>query len=203
MSADEIINHRLKELLKKHNIENIIDILDNQQLCMKEHQQRVAEMASAVALAMGFSESEEETVFIAASVHDIGFVDSSFSVDVGKTNFQSVYEKIKLHPETGASILEDLQCPAPIVEIVLQHHERLDGSGFPRGIKDVMIEAQIIAVSDIIDGVLSIHTKDKEQAIKHASDMANDMRNGLIDPEIIDVAIEQLSKHHSFLVLFE
>lgn len=193
MSTDEIIGRRLKDVLKKHDAGNIIDILDNQQLCMREHQQRVAQMASAVALAMGFSESEEEAVFIAASVHDIGFVDASFSVDISKTNFQSVYAKLKSHPEIGANILKDLQYPAPIIEMVLQHHEKLDGSGFPYGIKDVMIEAQIIAVSDTVDGVLSIHTKDEKQAIKHASDMINDMRDGLINPEIIDIAIDLLN----------
>jgi len=92
--------------------------------------------------------------------------------------------------------LKDIKFSAPISEIVLQHHERLDGSGFPRGIKDVMIEAQIIAVVDAIDGVFSIHSEDEEEATKHASDMINDMRNGLLDSEIIDVAIDQLNRHN-------
>ena len=196
MSSEDIISPRLKEILKKYNTENIVDILDSQQLCMKEHQQRVAQMASTVALAMGLSESDEEAVFIAASLHDIGFVNTSFNIDVGKANFNDIYEKLKSHPEIGAKILKDMQFPAPICEIVLQHHEKLDGSGYPRGIKDVMIEAQIIVVVDTIDGVLSIHSKDEEQAIKHASDMINEMRDGLLDPEIIDVAIDQLNKHN-------
>ena len=76
MSSEDAISSRLKEILKKYNTENIVDILDRQQLCMKEHQRRVADMASTVALAMNLSESEEEAVFIAASVHDIGFVDT-------------------------------------------------------------------------------------------------------------------------------
>ena len=196
MSTDEIIRPRLKELLKKYNAEVVIDILDNQQFYMKEHQQHVAQIASTIALAMGMSESEEETVFVAANVHDIGFEKSYFNTNIQETKLVGALEELKSHPITGADMLEDLDFPAPIVEIVLQHHERLDGSGFPRGIKDVMIEAQIIAVSDAIEDVLSTHTKDKEQAIKHASDMINNMRDGLIDPEIIDVAIDQLNKHH-------
>ena len=196
MSTDEIIRRRLKELLKRYDAGNIIDILDNQQLFINEHQQRVGQIASTIALAMGMSETEEETVFIAANIHDIGFEKSYSIIDLHKMNLLSKYEEFKLHPQTGANMLKDTKLPAPISEIVLQHHERLDGSGFPRGIKDVMIEAQIIAVSDAIDNVLSTHTKDEEQAIKHASDMINNMRDGLIDPELIDVAIDQLNKHH-------
>ena len=196
MNSEDKISSRLKELLKKYNSENIVDILDSQQLCMKEHQQRVAQMASTVALAMGLSESDEEAVFIAASLHDIGFVDTSFNIDIGNTKLNCIYEKLRSHPETGANMLKDMQHPAPISEIILQHHEKLDGSGYPRGIKDMMIEAQIIAVVDTIDGVLSIHSKDEEQAIKYASDMINDMRDGLLDPEIINVAIDQLNMHN-------
>lgn len=190
-----MIKSRLKELLKQYDAENIMDILDNQALCMKEHQQRVAQMASTVASAMGLSESEEEAVFIAASVHDIGFEDTSFNVDIHNINFQSMYESLKKHPEIGANLLKNTQFKAPISEIVLQHHEKPDGSGYPHGIKDVMIEAQIIAVVDTMDGILSIHSKDEVQAIKHATDMVNEMRNGLIDTKIIDVAIDQLNRH--------
>lgn len=196
MKSEGTISNRLEELLKKYNAENIIEIFDDQQLCMKEHQQRVAQMASVVALAMGLSETDEEAVFIAASIHDIGFVDTSFNINVGKVNFKGLYEKLETHSEIGANMLRDIEFPAPISDIVLQHHEKLDGSGFPNGIKNVMIEAQILAVVDTIDGVLSIHSENEEQAIKHATDMIDDMRNGLLDPEIIDVAIDQLSKRN-------
>jgi putative nucleotidyltransferase with HDIG domain len=196
MSPEDINSARLEALLKKYNTENVVGMLDSQQLCMKEHQQRVAQMASTVALAMGLSESEEEAIFIAASLHDIGFVDTSFNIDVGKVNFKCIYEKLKEHSEIGANILKNLKLPTQIGNIVLQHHEKPDGSGFPYGIKDVMIEAQIIAVADTIDGVLSIHSKDEDQAIKHAIDMIDGMRNELINHEIIDVAIDQLNRRN-------
>lgn len=196
MSPEDINRARLEAILKKYNTENVIGMLDSQQLCMKEHQQRVAQMASTVALAMGLSESEEEAIFIAASLHDIGFVDTSFNIEVGKTKFDCIYKKLRSHSEIGANILEDMKLPEPIKEIVLQHHEKLDGSGYPRGIKDVMLEAQIIAVVDTIDGVLSIHSDNEDQAIKHAIDMINDMRDGEVSSEIVDVAIDQLNRRN-------
>jgi len=122
------------------------------------HQRRVAELATALARELGWSEDRAHGVHLAGVVHDVGRI--KIPADIlskpGKLN-RIEFELIKTHPEAGHEILKGVDFPWPIAQIVLQHHERLDGSGYPHGLKadDILLEARILAVADVVEAMAS------------------------------------------------
>jgi len=107
---------------------------------------------------MGLPKDTIDTVRMAGAIHDIGKISVPAEIlsKPGKmTNIEM--SLIKVHSQTGYDILKDVELPYPIAEIVLQHHERLDGSGYPQGLKDgqILLEAQIITVADVVEAMAS------------------------------------------------
>ncbi|MES9960245.1 MAG: HD domain-containing phosphohydrolase [Sedimenticola sp.] len=122
------------------------------------HQRSVAEIAAIIAHEMGLSEERIEGIRLGAIIHDIGkiYVPAEIlnsPVKLRKTEF----DVIKTHPEVGYEILEGVEFPWPVLDMVYQHHERLDGTGYPRGLKgnEIMMEARILAVADVIEAMAS------------------------------------------------
>lgn len=122
------------------------------------HQQRVERLACAIAKELGLQESQMEGLHIAALLHDIGKITLP-SEYLSKPTRLSREEKalIKCHPEVGYEILKNIQFSWPVAEIVYQHHEHLDGSGYPRGLTedDILLEAKILAVADVVEAMSS------------------------------------------------
>jgi putative nucleotidyltransferase with HDIG domain len=122
------------------------------------HQQRVERIACAIARELGFSEERIEGLHIAALLHDIGKITLP-SEYLSKPTKLSNEEKavFKCHPEVGYEILKNIQFPWPVAEIVYQHHEHLDGSGYPRGLTDadILLEAKILTVADVVEAMSS------------------------------------------------
>lgn len=122
------------------------------------HQTRVSELARAIAEEMNFSEDMVEGIAIAANIHDIGKLGVPSELLSKPTKLDSIeFELIKTHPIDGYDILKKVIFPWPIAEIVYQHHETLDGSGYPRGLKgdQILVEAQIITVADVVEAISS------------------------------------------------
>lgn len=122
------------------------------------HQHRVADLAEKIAREMGLSDAQAHGIRLASLVHDIGKIQVPAEVlnKPGKlTDLE--FSLIKLHPQTGYEILKGIKFPWPIAEAVRQHHERLDGTGYPRGLKgdQIIIEARIIAVADTVEAMSS------------------------------------------------
>jgi len=124
------------------------------------HQKRVAKLARCIAEEMGLSKDRIEGVTIAASLHDIGKISIPTEI-LNKSDqlSEDEFNMIKSHPRLGYDILNEIEFPHPIAQIVLQHHERLDGSGYPSSLsgKDILLEAKILSVADVIDAMLSPH----------------------------------------------
>jgi PAS domain S-box-containing protein/putative nucleotidyltransferase with HDIG domain len=122
------------------------------------HQQRVARLATAIAKEIGLDEKTAEGIRIASLVHDIGKlgIPSEILTKPG-TLSDTEFEIIKTHAERAFHILQSIEFPWPIAAIVHQHHERLDGSGYPRGLRnaDVLLEAQIVGVADVVEAMAS------------------------------------------------
>ncbi len=122
------------------------------------HERRVAAIAVAIAHQLGLSESQQEGIRIGALLHDVG----KFSVPTeiltypGKLS-QSQMQLIQEHPQTGYEVLRSIEFPWPIADIAHQHHERFDGSGYPRGLKgeEIKLEARIVAVADVVEAMSS------------------------------------------------
>ena len=111
------------------------------------HQHQVARLATAIATEMGLPADTVEAIYVAASIHDLGKIYVPAEI-LSKPGHISDIERgiIRTHPQVGYDILKSIDFPWPIAEIVLQHHERIDGSGYPRGLKDgdIRIEARIL-----------------------------------------------------------
>ena len=122
------------------------------------HQRRVAALASAIAGEMGFAEDKIHGLYLAATIHDLGKIHIPAEI-LSKPGYLSQIEfsLIKVHPQAGYDIIKDIQFPWNIAQMVLQHHERLDGSGYPQGLHggQILIEAQILCVSDVVEAMSS------------------------------------------------
>ena len=122
------------------------------------HQERVARFALAIATEMGLPEEQKEGIHIASVVHDIGKLAIPAEILSKPTKLSATeYAMIKIHPGVGYTILSKIKFPWPIAEIVHQHHERLDGSGYQRGLagQDILLEAKIICVADVVEAISS------------------------------------------------
>ena len=148
---------RLEQILLQ-TIEAIAATVEARDPYTAGHQQRVALLASAIAGEMGLSGEIIHGISLAASIHDLGKirVPAEILSKPGRLN-QIEYELVKGHSQTGYDIIKHIQFPLPISQMVLQHHERLDGSGYPQGLKDgqILLEAKILAVADVVEAMSS------------------------------------------------
>ena len=122
------------------------------------HQKGVARLARAIALRLGLEEERVRGVTLAATIHDVGKINVPAEI-LSKPGQLSQLEAnlVRLHPQSGSEALKGIDVPWPLAEIVHQHHERMDGSGYPRGLKggEILLEARIIAVADVVEAMCS------------------------------------------------
>jgi HD-GYP domain-containing protein (c-di-GMP phosphodiesterase class II) len=148
---------KLRELMKGiiATISNLIEMKDPY---TAGHQQSVANIAYAIATVMNLPQEQKELVRISAEIHDIGKISIPAEI-LSKPNKLNEMEwaLIKAHPEMSELILSKIDFPIPIAPVIVQHHERIDGSGYPRGLKgdEICLEAKIIAVADVVDSMSS------------------------------------------------
>jgi len=122
------------------------------------HQRRVTKLAVAIGLEMGLKGEQIHEITVAASLHDIGKVTVPAEILSKPGKISAIeMEIIKTHSEAGYGIIKDIEFPWPIAEIVYQHHERIDGSGYPRHLKgnEILLAARIIIVADVIEAMVS------------------------------------------------
>jgi len=122
------------------------------------HQERVAQLARAIARELGVEENRAQGIYVAGILHDVGkiYVPAEILNKPGKIT-ELEHNVLKTHVEVGYEILKPVRFPWPVAEIVHQHHERLDGSGYPRGLKEpeIILEARILSVADVVEAMLS------------------------------------------------
>lgn len=159
------------------------------------HQKNVSEIAVKIAKKMGLSLEKIETVKYASLVHDIGKMLLPMEILTKPAKLTIVeYELVKEHSTLGYNLLEDIDFPYPIAEIVLQHHERLNGSGYPKGLKkdEILLEAKIISVADSAEAMSS----DRPYRLKFKiEDVVDELKRNidiLYDREIVNAYIEVL-----------
>jgi putative nucleotidyltransferase with HDIG domain len=122
------------------------------------HQIKSANLARAIATEVGLSQEKIEGVRMAGTIHDIGKISIPAEILSKPTKLSEIeFALIKAHAQRGFEILKDVESPWPLAEIVYQHHERMDGSGYPRNLKgdDIMIEARILTVADVVEAMAS------------------------------------------------
>jgi len=122
------------------------------------HQRRVADLAVAIAEEMDLDQEQIDAVHMAGIVHDIGKINIPAEILSKPGRLTDLeFELIKTHPQVAADLLQGITFPWPIAEIIRQHHEKLDGSGYPRGLPadQIVIEARILTVADIVEAMSS------------------------------------------------
>jgi PAS domain S-box-containing protein len=122
------------------------------------HQRRVADLARAIATEMNLKSEQVDGVHMACMIHDIGKISIPSEILTKPTQLTNLeFNLIKPHSQSGYDILKDIEFPWPVANVILQHHERMDGSGYPQGLKgnDILLEARIIAVADVVESMAS------------------------------------------------
>jgi len=156
------------------------------------HQQRVADLASAIAKEMGFSEDKIMGIRMAGVLHDIGKIAIPVEIlskpgRLSKTEF----ELIKNHPQVGYDILNSIKFPWPVSQIILQHHERIDGSGYPNGLlaKEILIEAKILGVADVVEAMASHRPYRPALGIDKALEEVSTNKGKIYDTEVVNACL--------------
>jgi len=161
------------------------------------HQRRVAELARAIAREMGISEWQVMGIYIAGLLHDVGKVAIPAEI-LSKPGKISEYEfsLIKNHPKVGYEILERIEFPWPVTRAIRQHHERLNGSGYPEGLCDeeILIEAKILAVSDVVEAMSSHRPYRPALGLDAALQEISEQRNILYDSEVVNACLRLCNK---------
>ena len=173
-----------------HIIMEIVEIRDPY---LTGHQQRVSQLAIAIAQEMKLPQDKIEGVRFASLVHDVGKVNLPTEI-VSKLNKLSEVEfnLIKNHPRIGYEILKKVDFPWPIAEIVFQHQEKIDGSGYPRGLKgaEILIEAKILGVANVVEAMSSSRSYRPAISVEEFLAEISKNKNILFDPEVVDACIK-------------
>ncbi len=122
------------------------------------HQRRVSDLAGAIARETGIESDGIESIRMAGMIHDIGKISVPAEILSKPVRLSEIeISLIRVHPQAGYDILKDIEFPWAIGQIILQHHERMDGSGYPQGLKgdQVCFEARIVAVADVVEAMAS------------------------------------------------
>ncbi|MDD4548308.1 MAG: PAS domain S-box protein [Syntrophomonadaceae bacterium] len=157
------------------------------------HQRKVAGVACAIAREMGLSEEQIEGITVAGNLHDIGkiSVPSEILNRPGKLT-KLEFDLIKTHPQVGYEILQEIEFDWPVAEFVHQHHERIDGSGYPNGLtaKEILLEAKILAVADVVEAIASHRPYRPALGLNSALEAISKGKGTLYDPEVVDACLK-------------
>ena len=157
------------------------------------HQRRVANLATAIARELQMPEDQIEGLYLAGVVHDVGKmrVPAEILCKPGRLSVIE-YSLIKEHPEAGFEILKSINFPWPIPQIVLQHHERQNGLGYPHGIHDteILLEAKILAVADVVEAMMSHRPYRAGLGIDAALEAITNDRGKLYEPAVVDACLK-------------
>ena len=161
------------------------------------HQRRVAALASAIAEEMGLAKERVESIGIAGVIHDIGkiYIPVEILTRPGKLSEYEI-NIIRAHPQYGRDIMAETEVPEPVAEIVHQHHERVNGSGYPEGRKDahILLESKILSVADVVEAMSSHRPYRPSLGIDTALDEIKNHKGIYYDPEVSDACARLFEK---------
>lgn len=156
------------------------------------HQQRVADLAVQIGKELGLAEHRLEGLGLGAVIHDIGkiYVPAELLNRPGRLS-KAEFEVIQSHAEVGYDIIKDVEFPWPVADMILQHHERMDGSGYPQGLKgeEIILEARILAVADAVEAITAHRPYRPALGIDVALDELKKNRGKLYDPAVVDACL--------------
>jgi len=199
MMAEEELRRNMKQMRKNLDgtIKAIARTVETRDAYTAGHQRRTTEIARAIASGMGLSKQLIEAIRMAGVIHDLGKISVPAEIlsKPGHIN-ESEFSLIKQHPQAGYEILKGIDFKWPVADIVLQHHERLNGSGYPYNLQgdQILLEARIIGVADVIEAMASHRPYRPELGLDEAFDEITRNRGILYDPDVVDASIDLFTK---------
>ena len=192
--AEEQIQRYVKQLEESfmHTIEVATTLVEMRDPYTAGHEKRVGQIAAAIGAEMGLDAHHIEGLRVGGYVHDIGkiIVPSEILTKPGRLT-AAEYELIKGHPQAGYDILKNVDFPWPVADIAYQHHERMDGSGYPRGLKsdEILLEARITAVADVIEAMSAHRPYRPGLGLEQALAEIERGRGASYDPQVVDACL--------------
>ena len=192
--AEVELNKTLKNLRKALGtiIQVLISAVETRDPYTAGHQVRTADLARSIAMELKLSGNQVDGIRMAGSIHDIGKLSVPAEILSKPTKLTDIeYALIKEHPRRGYELLRNVESPWPLAQIVLQHHERLDGSGYPAGLKgdEIILEARIMAVADVVEAMASHRPYRPGLGLKAALEEISRNRNRLYDAAVVDACL--------------
>lgn len=186
---------RLSQSLES-SVEVIAAMVESRDPYTAGHQRRVAELCMAIAREMALPEIRIQGLYLAGMIHDLGkiHIPAEILTKPGRLN-EIEFALVKNHPQVGYDILKGFPFPWPIADIVLQHHERIDGSGYPQGLKGdaILIEARILAVADVLESMASHRPYREARGAEVALAEIAQGRGTRYDAGVVDACMRLLS----------
>jgi len=170
-------------------LENTVEVRDPY---TAGHQRRVADLGRSIGSQMGFSEDIIDGIRIGGILHDIGKINVPIDILMKPGSLTDLeFSLIKLHPQVGYDVLKGIDFPWPVPKIILQHHERIDGSGYPKGLKngDILMEAKILSVADVVEAMASHRPYRPALGVDKALKEISDKKGTLYASEAVEVCL--------------
>jgi len=197
-NLENIIEDQTRDLFKANErLNNILDgtikamslAVESRDPYTSGHQQRVADIAVAIAMRMDYSAEHVKYLKMAGLIHDIGKISVPAEILCKPTRLTDAeFNIMKEHPLTGYKILKEIEFPYPLAEIVYQHHERVDGSGYPQRLSgdEILMEAKILAVADVVEAMASHRPYRPSLGMDVALEEIKRNRGRMFDPAVVD-----------------
>jgi PAS domain S-box-containing protein len=161
------------------------------------HHRRVSDLARSIATEMGISREAIDGIRIAGSIHDIGKISIPSEILSKPAKLTDIeFRIIQTHPQMGYDILKNIDFPWPVAMAIYQHHERINGSGYPRGLTEnqIILEAKILAVSDVVEAISSYRPYRRAIGTDDALEEISKNKGILYDAKVVDVCIDLFKK---------
>jgi len=158
-----------------------------------DHQRRVTILACAIAKDMGLTEEQINGLRLAGMLHDIGKLAVPSEILSKPTRLSDAeFTIIKTHPRVASDILKAIEFPWPIAEIVLEHHERIDASGYPQGLSgnNILLEARILAVADVVEAISSHRPYRPAYSLEYTLEEISKNKGVIYDADVVDVCLK-------------
>lgn len=156
------------------------------------HQRRVAVLAKSIAMELGMTPEKVDAVFMAGVVHDLGKISVPAEILSKPSELNPIeFNLIKTHPQVGYELLKTIEFPWPIAEIVYQHHEKLNGSGYPNGLTgdEIMFEARVLTVADVVEAMGSHRPYRPTRGLDNALAEITRNKGRFYDPTVVDACL--------------
>ncbi len=193
-AAEQKIKGYVKQLetAMQSTLQAVANVVEAHDPYTAGHERRVGIISADIAREMGWSEEKCHSLQLIGLVHDIGKMSIPAEILSKPGRLSTIeFELIKTHAENGYQILKEVEFPLPIAEIIREHHERMDGSGYPKGLKgeEILLESRILAVADVLEAIASHRPYRPSLGTEEALNDIESQRGSLFDTKVVDAML--------------